>query len=107
MFLGIIKTIGIFTNRHDIMTLEDIKSTLDSNNIEMAINALTDYIKENPLSDEAYFMRGNAYRRLNDWKNAISNYCEAMDINPDSPATEAYKAVQEILGFYNTDLYNP
>ena len=90
-----------------IMTLEDIKLILDGNDVEMAINALSEYINNNPTSDEAYFMRGNAYRRLNDWKNAINNYCEAMSINPDSPATEAYNAIQEILGFYNTDLYNP
>lgn len=89
------------------MTIKDIKLLLDNNEIERAIEALTEYIKENPLSDEAYFMRGNAYRRLNDWKNAIHNYCEAIEINPDSPAAEAYRAVQEILGFYNTELYNP
>ena len=89
------------------MNLEDIKLILNGNDVELAIDALSEYIKNNPSSDEAYFMRGNAYRRLNDWKNAINNYCEAIELNPASPAAEAYKAVQEILGFYNTDLYNP
>ena len=89
------------------MTLHDIKQILNNNDIEGAIRALDDYIKLNPASDEAYYMRGNAYRRMNDWKNAINSYCEATAINPDSPASEANKSIQDILRFYTTDLYNP
>lgn len=29
-----------------------------------------------------------------------------MDINPDSPAKNAYAMVMDILNFYNKDMYN-
>ena len=56
---------------------------------------------------EAYFIMGNAYRRMNNWRLAMNSYCEAMDLDPESPAKEAYDTIVEILDFYNHDLYNP
>lgn len=56
---------------------------------------------------EAYYIMGNAYRQLNDWKGALGCYCEALELDPSSPAAEAYKAAQAVLGFYDHDLFNP
>ena len=56
---------------------------------------------------EAYYTMGNAYRQLNDWKGALGCYCEAVELDPSSPAAEAYKAAQAVLGFYDHDLFNP
>ena len=54
----------------------------------------------------AYYLRGNAFRQTGDWSHAINNYLEAMAINPDSPARNAYTIANEILDFYNKDMYN-
>ncbi len=56
---------------------------------------------------EAYYLMGNAYRQLNDFKGAMSCYCEAMELDPHSPASAAYEAAQSVMGFYDHDLYNP
>ncbi len=40
-------------------------------------------------------------------RQAMNNYLEAMDLEPDGPAVQAYRTIQEILAFYNKDLYNP
>ena len=56
---------------------------------------------------EAYYIMGNAYRQLNDWKGALGCYCEAVELDPSSPAAEAYKAAQAVLGFYDHGLFNP
>jgi hypothetical protein len=40
-------------------------------------------------------------------RQAMNNYLEAMDLEPDGPAAQAYRTIQEILAFYNKDLYNP
>lgn len=90
-----------------MQTLQGIKELLDENRLNEALEALNHYIISFPRSDEAYFMRGNLYRRLGDMRQALNNFCEAIAINPNSKATEAYRATQEILSFYNTDLYNP
>ena len=34
------------------------------------------------------------------------NYLEALSINPDSPARQALDIANEILDFYNKDMYN-
>ena len=47
------------------------------------------------------------YFQHNDWKHAMSDYCKAAELNPDSPAVAAYRAASRILDFYNKDLYNP
>ena len=51
-------------------------------------------------------MLGNAYRKKGDWQGAINNYLMAMELNPESPAVNAYKMANEILDFYNKDMYN-
>jgi cytochrome c-type biogenesis protein CcmH/NrfG len=89
------------------MEIEEIGRLLEGDKVERAIEELKRYIAANPKSDKAYFMLGNSYRRKNDWKNAMTNYCEAIAINPKSPAVEAYRQAEEILNFYNHDLYNP
>ena len=54
-----------------------------------------------------FFLLGKAYAKLGDYRQAINNYSEAVSMNPSSPAVAALAQMQEILDFYNTDLYNP
>lgn len=90
-----------------MLTIQEIKQLVDENRTEEAIKALDAMIVQNPTCAECYFLRGNAYRKHNDWKMALSDYCKAMELDPESPAKAAYNATIEILDFYNKDLYNP
>lgn len=88
--------------------LEYIKALLTEDRVDEAIHELTEFIKSSDKKcDEAFYLLGNAYARLSDWKHAIENYTSAISINPSSPAVEALDKVQEILNFYCKDLYNP
>ena len=53
-----------------------------------------------------WYLRGNDYRRKGDWKHALDCYMEAMDIDPESPAAEAKKMLEDILNYYHKDAYN-
>lgn len=88
-------------------TLQQIKELLESNKNEEALMEINRYIEAHLQEDEAYFIRGNIYRKYGNWKFAIENYCEASSLNPNSPAVQACEAIKEILDFYHTDLYNP
>ena len=55
---------------------------------------------------EAYYLRGNAYRKMGDWQGALNSYQEAIELNPESPAAEARNMVMDILNFYNKDMFN-
>ena len=87
--------------------LDAIESVLREGDADEAIRLLLEFISasETP-SDRAYYLLGNAFRKKGDWQGAINNYLEAMAINPDSPARNAYTIANDILDFYNKDMYN-
>ena len=87
--------------------LEAIEKILVEGGTDEAIRLLDEYVTLTPEpSDRAYYLLGNAHRKKGDWQKAINNYLEAMAINPKSPAANAYAAANEILDFYNKDMYN-
>ena len=59
------------------------------------------------VTAEEYYSLGNEYRRKGDWKHALDNYMEAIALDPESPAVEAKKMLDDILSFYCKDFYNP
>ncbi len=57
-------------------------------------------------ADELY-RRGNQFRKEGNWQEAINNYIAAIELDADSPAVEAKAMLDDILGFYHKDAYNP
>ncbi len=55
----------------------------------------------------AYYLRGNAYRQRQEWGSAMNCYLQAIELDPDSPAVEAYRNAQNIISYYHKDYYNP
>ena len=89
------------------MELEAIEKILVEGGTDEAIRLLDEYITSAPEpSDRAYYLLGNAHRKKGDWQKAINNFLEAMGINPGSPAANAHAIANEILDFYNKDMYN-
>lgn len=90
------------------MTLDDIKKRIEdgSDNGE-AITWLTEYLNANPEAEEAYIMRGMQYWSKSQRGKAITDYLSAIRLNPDSQAKTLLASANQILDFYNKDLYNP
>lgn len=87
--------------------LEQAKALLKVGKTEQAISVLDQHLEfVNPRSDEAYFLMGNAYRKLENLSEAMNCYLKAVEFNPKSPAKEAYEQVSDILDFYFKDMYN-
>lgn len=76
-----------------------------------ALNAANEIVAEKGVTREtlanAYYLRGNAYRQQGNVRMALNSYLESMELDPDGPAAEAYRHIQELLDFYNKDYYNP
>lgn len=87
--------------------LNHIKKLINKGKLNDAIDILHNSIIENPNNDEALFLLGNAFYKKNDIKNALKAYNQAIEINPNSPAKVAKNYINDILLFYNHDLYNP
>lgn len=92
-------------------TIQEIKDMLSRSEGDEALNAASEIIESNGVSKEtlanAYYLRGNAYRQNGNVRMALNSYLESMELDPDGPAAEAYRHLQELLDFYNKDYYNP
>lgn len=88
--------------------ITECKELLNDGKIEEVIKKIDSLISlgTHP-ADELYYLKGNAYRKQQNWQQAINCYSEAVSINPESPAREARTMLLDILNFYHKDLYNP
>lgn len=90
--------------------LQDIKRLINQGETNQAIETLTQLIRDTEatesLTDEPFYLLGNAYRKNGNWQQALNNYLEAIERNPESPAVSARDMIMNILNFYNKDMYN-
>ena len=59
------------------------------------------------MTSADYYRLGNDLRRQGDFKRAMEAYMEAIALDPESPAAEAKKMLEDIYVFYCKDMYNP
>jgi len=76
------------------------------NNIKNRIVAITEQI-ESRATAELYYTRGKLYWRLGDRAAAMTDFNSAVALDPTSPARIYLNMANDIMDFYNTDLYNP
>ena len=92
-------------------TIQEIKDMLSRSEGEEALTAANEIVENKTTGREtlamAYYLRGNAYRQQGNVRLALNSYLESMELDPDGPAAEAYRHIQELLDFYNKDYYNP
>ena len=56
---------------------------------------------------QVWYEKGNALRKESKWTEAINCYIQAIALDPDSPAVEAKRMLDDIMAFYCKDMYNP
>ena len=84
-----------------------IRTLLDSDKADEAIALLDSWQKRGgAMDDTLFYLLGNAWRKKGNWQMAMNNYLEAIHLNPESPAQQALDIANEILDFYNKDMYN-
>ena len=92
-------------------TIQEIKYMLSRSEGEEALSAANQIVESKGVAKEtlanAYYLRGNAYRQNGNVRMALNSYLEAMELDPDGPAAEAYRHLQELLAYYHKDYYNP
>ncbi len=54
-----------------------------------------------------WYQQGNEARKRGLWHEAINAYIQAIALDPDSPAVEAKRMLDDIMAFYCKDMYNP
>jgi outer membrane protein assembly factor BamD (BamD/ComL family) len=59
------------------------------------------------MTADDYYRMGNEARKKGLWHEAINHYISAAELDPDSPAVEAKKMLDDIMAYYCKDMYNP
>ena len=59
------------------------------------------------MTAQEFYELGNEARKRGQWHEAINNYIRAIELDPDSPAVEAKRMLDDIMAFYCKDIYNP
>ncbi|OAV75062.1 putative O-linked N-acetylglucosamine transferase, SPINDLY family [Bacteroidales bacterium Barb7] len=85
---------------------DTIKQLINEGKTEEAVRLSDAFIEKGEASDTVWYLRGNACRKQGDMRQALNSYLRAMELNPDSPAQQAYNMLIDILNFYNKDMYN-
>ena len=86
---------------------QKLRDLLEASKADEAIAAAEQYRAEGGvMDDELFYILGNAWRKKGNWQMAMNNYLEAIHLNPESPAQQALDIANEILAFYNKDMYN-
>lgn len=86
---------------------EKIRTLLEQSKADEAIAEMEAYrAAGGTMDDELFYLLGNAWRKKGNWQMAMNNYHEAIALNPESPARQALEIAQDILNFFNKDMYN-
>ena len=86
---------------------ERIRELLEAHRPDEAIAEMERYRAAGGVMDDTlFYLLGNAWRKKGNWQMAMNHYLEAVQLNPESPAKQALDIANEILDFYNKDMYN-
>jgi len=57
---------------------------------------------------EAIFLTGEIHYNCQNWGAALNSFRQCLQINPENRAAQTYVGlIQNILGFFHTDQFNP
>lgn len=88
-------------------SLQHINDLLTSNSIEEALAAACEAVEKTPGDAVALYTRGKIYWRLGRKAEAMTDYTASSIIDPEGPGAIALQHAQEVVHYFNPDLFNP
>ena len=88
------------------LIISDAREAFAQSKPEEALAILDKITVEN--CSEAIFLKGEIYFKLQKWGEALNHFMLYKDLVPSDKNAESYCImIQNILGFFHKDLYNP
>ena len=88
--------------------IEKIKDMMTAGHLDDALAAANSALLNGcQPAWEAYYLRGRIHWRMGDRRQAINDYHASVALNPHGPAEQALAQANEILSFFNPDIFNP
>ena len=92
------------------MTQKDIickiEESLETNDLGEAQKWLDTAKSVSEQNATLYYLQGKVYMKRSQWSKAISCFLQAEELEPDGPAKECRLMLNDIMDFYNKDMYN-
>ena len=90
-------------------TREVLKQINDLLKLEKAMEARSLFESLEPMEDLGYYLvKGKIAQKFQSWGDAINAFNKALEIDPEnSDAKNNLHLIQNILNFWNPDMYNP
>lgn len=88
-------------------SLQAIRTLTEKEEYAQALREVDNLLEKNPKCDMAWYLKGNIFKKQEQWQQAINSYTQAISINPQNPATTMRRICIDILNFYDKTMYNP
>ncbi|MBO6189664.1 MAG: tetratricopeptide repeat protein [Alloprevotella sp.] len=84
----------------------EIARLTDAGQPEEAVALALKHVSSTTTDATLHYLIGRARMKQGRWGDAISAFLKAEAADPDGPAREAREMLDDILAFYNKDMYN-
>lgn len=84
-----------------------IGRAIDAGDLAQAQARIDDFVAESGETATTLYWRGNIALKQNQWDKAIGFYSQSEALDAHGPGREARLMLDDIMCFYNKDLYNP
>ena len=91
------------------MSSESLKRVLEFIHVENANEAQLAFNEIEPVESVDYFMvKGKLEQKFQNWGKAINAYSKVIEIEPENDeAQNQLHLIQNILNFWNPEMFNP
>lgn len=87
-------------------TFQAISEALDTNNLQKAEALLQDFHNSSAPDATSYYLQGKIHMKRSQWGKAMSSFRHSEELEPGGPAKECRLMLEDIMAFYNKDMYN-
>jgi len=91
------------TEKNDILT---IQRALEAGKLAEVHRLVQTALRGAADASQLHYLDGRAYMKASEWGAAMSCFKKAEELDPKSPAGECRQMLEDIMAFYNKDMYN-
>lgn len=88
------------------LNFQNIYDALSANELTEALHMVKEAEAEHGNTAELYYLKGKVHMKKSEWTRAMSCFLKAEEIEPHGPARECRLMLNDIMEFYNKDMFN-
>ena len=91
-----------------IMDISKAKQLFEKNELMLSQEILNKLIIRNPGDIDSLLLRGRINSKMQNWGDAMNDFAAVLEFDPaNSDAKTGFEMVNNILGYFTPDMFNP